>query len=72
MFVAETGGELVSAAPEKIEETLTRLASHIAASYSLAYLPTNSAARRQAAAHPCATDPAVEQREGETAVITRP
>ena len=71
MFVAETGGELVSAAPEKIEETLTRLASHIAASYSLAYLPTNSARDGKRRRIRVRLDPAVEQREGETAVITR-
>jgi len=71
MFVAETGGELVSAAPEKIEETLTRLASHIAASYSLAYLPTNSARDGKRRRIRVQLDPTVEQREGETAVITR-
>ena len=71
MFVAETGGELVSAAPEKIEETLTRLASHLAASYSLAYLPTNSARDGKRRRIRVRLDPAVEQREGETAVITR-
>ena len=71
MFVAETGGELVSAAPEKIEETLTRLASHLAASYSLAYLPTNSTRDGKRRRIRVRLDPAVEQREGETAVITR-
>jgi len=71
MFVAETGGELVSAAPEKIEETFTRLANHIAASYSLAYLPTNSARDGKRRRIRVQLAPAVEQREGQTALITR-
>lgn len=43
MFVTETGGELLSAVPEKMEETLVNLVNHIAVSYWLAYQPTNSA-----------------------------
>jgi Ca-activated chloride channel homolog len=41
MFVAETGGELLSAPPTKIEEKLEQLIDQLAASYSLAYVPTN-------------------------------
>jgi Ca-activated chloride channel homolog len=71
MFVEETGGELIGAEPEKMEDTLTRLVSNIAESYSLAYLPTNSARdgkRRQIRVQ---LSPEVEKREGQTALITR-
>src|SRR5262245_15141775 len=36
MFVEETGGELIGAEPEKMEDTLTRMVGNIAESYSLA------------------------------------
>jgi VWFA-related protein len=71
MFVGETGGELIGAEPEKMEDTLTRMVSNIAESYSLAYLPTNSARdgkRRQIRVQ---LSPEVEKREGQTALITR-
>jgi len=71
MFVQETGGELIGAEPEKMEDTLTGIVSNIAESYSLAYLPTNSARdgkRRQIRVQ---LSPDVEKREGQTALITR-
>jgi VWFA-related protein len=71
MFVEETGGELIGAEPEKMEDTLTRMVSNIAESYSLAYLPTNSTRdgkRRQIRVQ---LSPEVEKREGQTALITR-
>jgi hypothetical protein len=71
MFVEETGGELTSAAPEKMEETLTRMVSHIAQSYSLAYLPTNSARDGQRRKIKVQLSPEVEKREGKTVLITR-
>jgi VWFA-related protein len=42
MFVEETGGELVGAAPDKIDATMNRLVDNISQSYSLAYSPTNT------------------------------
>jgi Ca-activated chloride channel family protein len=71
MFVQETGGELIGAEPEKMEDTLTGIVSNIAESYSLAYLPTNSTRdgkRRQIRVQ---LSPDVEKREGQTALITR-
>lgn len=71
MFVEETGGELINAEPEKMEETLTLIVGHIAASYSLAYLPTNSARDGKRRKIKVQLSPEVEKREGKTALITR-
>lgn len=71
MFVEETGGELVSAAPEKMNETLVQMVDHLAVSYSLAYLPTNSArdGKRRRIRVQLASE--VEKREGKMVLITR-
>jgi VWFA-related protein len=71
MFVDETGGELISAEPEKMEETLTQMVSNIASSYSLAYLPTNSARDGKRRKIRVELSPDVQKREGETVLITR-
>ncbi|HEY7183997.1 MAG TPA: VWA domain-containing protein, partial [Blastocatellia bacterium] len=71
MFVEETGGELISAEPEKMEDTLTTVVSNIAESYSLAYLPTNSARDGKRRQIRVLLSPDVEKREGQTALITR-
>src|SRR5215468_1033358 len=71
MFVEETGGELIGAEPEKMEDTLTRVVSNIAESYSLAYLPTNSARDGKRRKIRVELSPDVEKREGQTALITR-
>lgn len=71
MFVAETGGELFNAPPAKIEEKFTQLIDQLAASYSLAYLPTNpirNGKRRQLRVE---LSPAVTQREGKLVIRTR-
>src|SRR5215475_11579090 len=71
MFVEETGGELIGAEPEKMEDTLTRMVSNIAESYSLAYLPTNSARDGKRRKIRVELSPDVEKRERQTALITR-
>lgn len=71
MFVEETGGELISASPEKMNETLIQLIKHLAVSYSLGYLPTNSAHDGKRRRIKVQLDAAVEKREGETVLITR-
>jgi len=71
LFVEETGGELVSAAPEKMNDTLVGLVNHIATSYSLAYQPTNSARDGKRRRIKVELNPEVEKREGKTALITR-
>lgn len=71
MFVEETGGELIGAEPEKMEDTLTSMVSNIAESYSLAYLPTNSARDGKRRKIQVRLSPEVEKREGQTALITR-
>jgi len=71
MFVEETGGELIGAEPEKMEDTLTRMVSNIAESYSLAYLPTNSARDGKRRKIRVELSPDVEKREGQTALVTR-
>ncbi len=71
LFVTETGGELISAEPEKMEDSLAQVMSHIAAHYSLAYLPTNSTRDGKRRRIGVRLDPAVEQREGRTVLIAR-
>ena len=71
MFVAETGGELVSAPPEKMNETLVALVSHLSMSYSLAYLPTNSARDGKQRRIRVQLSPEVDKREGKIVLITR-
>ncbi|MGH9769349.1 MAG: VWA domain-containing protein [Blastocatellia bacterium] len=71
MFVEETGGELIGAEPVKMEETLTRMVSHIAESYSLAYLPTNSARDGKRRKIRVRLSPEIDKREGQTVLITR-
>ncbi len=71
MFVTETGGELISAEPEKMEATLTRMVNHLSMSYSLAYLPTNSARDGKRRKISVQLSPEVEKREGKTVLITR-
>jgi len=71
MFVDETGGELINAEPEKMEETLTQMVSHLAESYSLAYLPTNSTRDGKRRKIRVELSPEIEKREGQTVLITR-
>src|SRR5499426_753826 len=71
MFVEETGGELIGAEPEKMEDTLTSMVGNIAESYSLAYLPTNSVRDGKRRKIKVQLSPEVEKREGQTALITR-
>jgi VWFA-related protein len=71
MFVEETGGELIGAAPEKTNETLMRMVNHLSVSYSLAYLPTNSARDGKRRRIQVQLSPDVEKREGKTVLITR-
>jgi Ca-activated chloride channel family protein len=71
MFAEETGGEMIGAAPEKMEETLTRMVGNIAESYSIAYLPTNLARDGKRRKIRVQLSPDVEKREGQLALITR-
>ena len=71
MFVEETGGELVGAPPDEIDATLNRLVENISASYSLAYMPTNTArdSKRRRIRVQLSLD--VEGREGKVVVLSR-
>src|SRR5215510_8266387 len=71
MFVDETGGEITNAEPEKMEETLTRMVGHIAESYSLAYLPTNSSRDGKRRKIRVQLTPEIEKREEKMVLITR-
>jgi VWFA-related protein len=71
LFVTETGGEMISEAPEKMEGALSRLMSNFAASYSLAYLPTNSARDGKRRRIGVKLSTAVEQREGQAVLLAR-
>jgi len=71
LFVTETGGELINEAPEKMEDALSRLMSNFAASYSLAYLPTNSTRDGKRRRIGVKLSPTVEQREGQAVLLAR-
>jgi VWFA-related protein len=71
LFVEETGGELAGAAPERMNETLVKMVDHLAMSYSLAYLPSNSARDGKRRRIKVQLSPEVEKREGKTVLITR-
>jgi Ca-activated chloride channel homolog len=71
MFVEETGGELLSAPPEKMRDRLAQLVNHLAVRYSLAYLPTNTDRDGKRRRIRVQLSPAVEQREGKTVLLTR-
>jgi VWFA-related protein len=71
MFVDETGGELISTEPEKMDEPLHRLVNRLTVSYSLAYLPTNSTRDGKRRKIRVQLSPDVEKREGKTVLITR-
>jgi hypothetical protein len=71
MFVEETGGELTGAAPERMNERLIEIVDHLAVSYSLAYLPTNSVRDGKRRRIKVKLSPEVEKREGKTVLITR-
>lgn len=71
MFVGETGGELVGAAPDKIDSTLNRLVDNISSSYSLAYAATNTARDGKRRRIRVELSPEIEKREGKIALLTR-
>lgn len=71
VFVTETGGEIVSAAPDKMQDALARLLNQLKESYSLAYLPTNATRDGKRRKVGVKISPTVVQREGETVLIAR-
>jgi len=71
MFVKETGGELFGASPDKIEAAMTRIAENMAASYSLAYSPTNTARDGRRRKIRVELSPEVEKREGKVVAESR-
>lgn len=71
MFVAETGGELTGAPPATIDVTLNRLVDRIRASYSLAYMSTNTARDGKRRKIRVMISPDVEKREGKTVLLSR-
>jgi Ca-activated chloride channel homolog len=71
MFVTETGGELTGAPPDKIDATLNRLVDNISASYSLAYVPTNTATDSKRRRIRVSLTEEIEKREGKVALHAR-
>jgi VWFA-related protein len=71
MFVEETGGELTGAPPDKIDETINRVVDNVAASYSLAYTPTNTARDGKRRRLRVEVSPEIERREGRVSVLAR-
>jgi len=71
MFVEETGGELVGAPPDQIDATLNRTVENIAATYSLAYVSTNTARDGKRRRIGVQLSPEVEKREGKVALSAR-
>ena len=70
-FVEETGGELVHARPEEIGTTLTRIMNNLAASYSIAYTPTNPSRDGKRRRIRVKLSPDAEKRAGKTALRAR-
>jgi VWFA-related protein len=71
MFVQETGGELAGAPPDNIDATLNRLVENISASYSLAYVSTNTARDGKRRRIKVELAPEVETREGKVAISAK-
>jgi hypothetical protein len=71
MFVGETGGEIVGAPPDKIDPTLNRLVDNISSSYSMAYVPTNTARDSKRRRIRVDLSPEIEKREGKVALMAR-
>ncbi|HXG90883.1 MAG TPA: VWA domain-containing protein [Blastocatellia bacterium] len=71
MFVEETGGEIIGASPDEIQPALTRLVDNISASYTIAYLPTNTARDGKRRRIRLELSPEVEKREGKVALLAR-
>jgi len=71
MFVAETGGQLVNASPDKMAPTLTRIVADLSSSYSLAFTPTNSARDGKRRRIRVELAPEIEKREGQVAILAR-
>ena len=71
MFVAETGGELVGAPPEKIDPTMNQLVDNISQSYSLAYTPAKLERDGKRRRIRIELAPEVEQREGKVSLQAR-
>lgn len=71
MFVNETGGELTGAPPEKIDATLNRMVDNISASYSLAYISTNTSRDGKRRKVRVEISSEVEKREGQVALTAR-
>jgi hypothetical protein len=70
-FVEETGGELVHESPEKMSGALTRIVDNVSASYTVAYMPTNTARdgkRRRIRVRLSAES---EKRQGEVRMLAR-
>jgi hypothetical protein len=71
MFVEETGGQLVSAPPDRMASTLTKMVADLSASYSLAFTPTNSARDGKRRRVRIELAPEIEKREGPIAILAR-
>jgi Ca-activated chloride channel family protein len=71
MFVTETGGELTGAPPDKIDAVLNQLVDNISSSYSLAYVPTNTAVDGKRRKIKVNLSPEIEKREGKVTVLAR-
>jgi VWFA-related protein len=71
MFADQTGGEVVSATPEKLSLTITTLVEHLCTGYSLAYMPTNLVRDGKRRRIRLDLSPAALARTGRTALLSR-
>ena len=69
-FVEETGGELVHESPEKMSGALTRIVDNVSASYSVAYMPTNTARDGKRGVR-VQLSAAAEKKQGEVKMLAR-
>jgi VWFA-related protein len=70
-FVEETGGELVHESPEKMSRALTRIVDIVSASYTVAYMPTNTARDGKRRRIRIQLSAGAKKREGEVKVLAR-
>ncbi|HJQ71685.1 MAG TPA: VWA domain-containing protein [Blastocatellia bacterium] len=70
-FVEETGGELLSEPPKSMSRALNRVVDNVAASYSLAYTPTNTARDGKRRRIRIQVADGVEKREGKVVMLSR-
>ncbi|HSE98926.1 MAG TPA: hypothetical protein VLD57_11730, partial [Blastocatellia bacterium] len=70
-FVEETGGELLNEPPAKMGLALNKIVENVSASYTVGYMPTNSARDGKQRRIRVQISEAAEKREGKVVMLSR-